>query len=134
MYIAEVTIENFRCFGEGDKSLTLPLNTGLTALVGENDTGKTAVIDALRFVLGTRDQEYFRVEESDFHFPPARAERRKEIRIHCRFEGLSAQDKGAFAEFLTYVGNGEERDAAFHVCWTAKNVAGTRGARRFISV
>ena len=134
MYIAEVSIENFRCFGEGDHRLALPLKAGLTALVGENDTGKTAVIDALRFVLGTRDQEYFRVEESDFHLPPGTAERRKEIRIHCRFEGLSAQDKGAFAEFLTYVGHGEERDAVFHVCWTAKNVAGIRGARRFISV
>lgn len=58
MFVAELTIENFRCFGEGEGKLVLPLGDGLTALVGENDTGKTAVIDALRFALGTRDQEY----------------------------------------------------------------------------
>ncbi|MEQ9315326.1 MAG: AAA family ATPase, partial [Henriciella sp.] len=124
MYIAEVTIENFRCFGEGDRKLTLPLSPGLTAIVGENDTGKTAVIDALRFVLGTRDQEYIRVEDGDFHCPPGGAERRKEIRINCRFEGLTTQDKGAFAEFLTYVDRGGKQDAVLHICWTAKNVAG----------
>ncbi len=134
MYIAEVTIENFRCFGEGDRKLTLPLSSGLTAIVGENDTGKTAIIDALRFVLGTRDQEYIRVEEGDFHCAPGGAERRKEIRINCRFEGLTTQDKGAFAEFLTYVDKEGKQDAVLHICWTAKNVAGKRGARRFVSV
>ena len=55
MYISEIRIENFRCFGEGEDRFVLPLRLGLTALVGENDTGKTAVIDALRFALGTRD-------------------------------------------------------------------------------
>jgi len=67
MYLSSVTIENFRCFGEGPHRLELPLRRGLTALVGENEAGKTAVIDALRFVLGTTDQEWFRLEDSDFH-------------------------------------------------------------------
>ena len=69
MYIAEIRIENFRCFGSGESRLILALKAGLTALVGENDTGKTAVIDALRFVLGTRDQEYFKVQERRFPLP-----------------------------------------------------------------
>ncbi len=60
MFIAELLIENFRIFGEGQDALKLPLKPGLTALVGENDTGKTAVMDAVRFVLGTRDQEFMR--------------------------------------------------------------------------
>ena len=89
MYIAELRMDNFRCFGSGQSRLILPLKAGLTALVGENDTGKTAVIDALRFVLGTRDQEYFRVQESDFHRPPGSAERRTEINIRCQFDGLT---------------------------------------------
>jgi putative ATP-dependent endonuclease of OLD family len=67
MYIAEVRIENFRLFGSGDSAFILPLNPGLTALVGENDAGKTAVIDALRLVLGTRDQDVLRVDPVDFH-------------------------------------------------------------------
>jgi putative ATP-dependent endonuclease of OLD family len=133
MNITEVKIENFRCFGEGEQKLILPIRAGLTALVGENDTGKTAVIDALRFVLGTRDQEYFRVEDSDFHWPPGAPERSAEIRICCKFAALTEHDKGAFAEYLTYVDRDGGRDAVLYVNWTAKNLAGTRGTRRFIS-
>ena len=57
MYLSKLTIENFRCFGEGANRFELSLRPGLTTLVGENDTGKSAIIDALRFVLGTTDQE-----------------------------------------------------------------------------
>jgi len=53
MFISKIKIENFRLFGSGDHAFVLSLNPGLTALVGENDAGKTAVIDALRLVLGT---------------------------------------------------------------------------------
>jgi len=68
MYLSNITIENFRCFGEGKERFCLELRAGLTALVGENDSGKTAVIDALRFALGTTDQEWHRLEDADFHF------------------------------------------------------------------
>lgn len=134
MYIAELRIENFRCFGEEERTFILPLSAGLTALVGENDTGKTAAIDALRFVLGTRDQEYFRVEDRDFHWPVAAKERRAEIRIRCKFDGLTVHDKGALAEYLTYVERGGRTEAVLYVNWTAKDTAGTRGTRRFVSV
>jgi putative ATP-dependent endonuclease of OLD family len=134
MYIAEIRIGNFRCFGSGQSKLTLPLRAGLTALVGENDTGKTAVIDALRFVLGTRDQEYFKVQESDFHCPPDSGERRTEINIRCRFERLTGRDKSAFAEYLTYVESGGNRDAVLFINWTAKDIAGARSTRRFVAV
>jgi putative ATP-dependent endonuclease of the OLD family len=134
MYIAELCIENFRCFGEGEHKFILFLSAGLTALVGENDAGKTAVIDALRFVLGTRDQEYFRVEDRDFHWPDEAKERRTEIRIRCKFDGLTAHDKGAFAEYLTYVERDGRTEAVLYVNWTAKDTAGTRGTRRFVSV
>ena len=134
MYISEITIENFRCFGSGDKRMTLPLQAGLTALVGENDTGKTAVIDALRFVFGTRDQEYIRVQESDFHFPPGHGDRCKEINICCRLEGLTDRDKGAFAEYLTYLEGEENYSAVLYVNWTARDMVGARSVRRFVSV
>ena len=133
MHITELKIENFRCFGSGDNALPLPLKAGLTALVGENDTGKTAVVDALRFVLGTRDQEYVRVQETDFHCPPG-SERATEISIRCRFGGLTARDKSAFAEYLTYLEDGGNRDAVLYINWTAKDVAGVRSTRRFVSV
>tara|TARA_R110002073_G_scaffold120601_2_gene262693 strand:- start:30510 stop:32558 length:2049 start_codon:yes stop_codon:yes gene_type:complete len=132
MYISEVKIENFRCFGEGGSNFVMSLLPGLTALVGENDTGKTAVIDALRFVFGTRDQEYYRVEATDFHCPPGAPERRREIRVRCRLDGLTIAEKGAFAEFLTYTDVDGKPDAVLFIHWTAKDRSGVRSGRRFI--
>lgn len=110
----------------------LPLSPGLTALLGENDAGKTAVIDALRFIFGTRDQEYYRVQDSDFHWPAGSIERRRDIRICCRLDGLSLKEQGAFAEFLTYLDEGNEPDVALFVHWTAKDKRGSRSGRRMI--
>src|SRR5436305_1764038 len=93
-------IENFRRFGEGDAAFDLELANSITALVGENDSGKTAIVDALRLVIGTNSQELLRVWDSDFHQPADRSGSRKEIRITLRFDSLTAADCGAFLEHL----------------------------------
>ena len=134
MYLARLTIENFRCFGSGERRLSLELSDGFTALVGENDTGKTAVIDALRFVLGTRDQENTRATDDDFYCSPENGERSTEINIRCEFRGLTTQDKSAFAEYLTYVEPGSGDVAVLHINWTARNLAAPRSARRWVAV
>jgi putative ATP-dependent endonuclease of the OLD family len=127
--LAEIEIENFRIFGEGDTRFHMTLPPGITALVGENDAGKTAIVDAIRLALGTRGQDYFRVSEVDFHQVAEGAETRNEIRILLRFEALSASDCGAFLEHLTYL-NGE---AHLFLHWKA--TAGSRGvSRRFTTV
>lgn len=46
MYITNLTIKNFR----GIENLELNLNKGLNVLIGENNSGKTSVIDLLRLV------------------------------------------------------------------------------------
>ncbi|MBI3852854.1 MAG: AAA family ATPase [Verrucomicrobia bacterium] len=130
MHISKVTIENFRCFGEGDDRLELSLRPGLTALVGENDAGKTAVIDALRFALGTTDQDWFRLEDADFR-PRAAAKQFKEIRIVCKFEGLSDEDKRAFIEYLSYEEIGGDHHQFLFVNWTAENTGETRKGRPY---
>ncbi len=111
MYLSELTIENFRSFGKGDNKFYLLLRKGVTALVGENDSGKTAIIDALRFVLGTTDQEWYRLEDSDFH----ELDTSKEILIVCKFIDLNESDKRAFVEYLTY-----EDQPVLYINWTAK--------------
>lgn len=116
MYISKISIENFRCFGEAPNHFVLPLQPGLTALVGENDTGKTAVIDAIRLVLGTRDQEWYRLDDSDFYEGAIS----REIKIELKFEGLTALDKRAFVEYLTY-GMNENDEVAFYIHWRAKD-------------
>ena len=120
MYIAKIKIENFRLFGAGEKAFLLDLNPGLTALVGENDAGKTALVDALRLVLGTSDQEYLRLETADFHRPVGAPEAADEITITCSFDGLTKSDRGAFAEYLSYQTTDKGIKTVLHVTWTAK--------------
>ena len=127
MYLSKLEINNFRQFGEGDDGFVLELNSGITALVGENDAGKTSIIDAIRMVLGTRDQEYFRVQPSDFHYDVVNMTQTEDISICCTFDGLTAGDRGAFAEHLSYLPTG---GTVLHVAWTAKRMHA--GARRFI--
>ncbi len=129
MYLSELQIENFRLFGEGERKFTLKLNPGLTALVGENDEGKTAVIDALRFALGTSDQEWLRLDEDDFHFSYDGI-RRNEIRICCKFSDLGTVEAGAFAEYLTYEGT----NAVLYVNWEAKKLPDSASSRRWYDV
>jgi putative ATP-dependent endonuclease of OLD family len=117
MYLSMITIENFRCFGEGDDLFELPLRLGLTALVGENEAGKTAVIDAIRFVFGTTDQERYWLQDSDFRKD---GDSFLEIKIVCKFEGLNAREKRTFVEYLTY-GEHAEDEPTFYINWTAKD-------------
>ena len=126
MYLSNITIENFRCFGEGDESFELALNPGLTALVGENDAGKTAVIDAIRFALGTTDQDWHRLEDTDFHIHDE--ERSREINIVCQFAGLTPRDKRAFVEYLSYAPQPGDDPVVF-VNWTGRDTGETHTGR-----
>ena len=101
MYINELVVENFRCFGGESKKLKLPLQVGLNTLVGENDAGKTAIIDALRIIFGTRDQESLRPTTEDFHYSPEGFQA-KEFSIEALFIDLSLAEQRAFADYLTY--------------------------------
>jgi putative ATP-dependent endonuclease of the OLD family len=125
VYLANLEIENFRCFGSGDSRFQLRLKPGLTALVGENEAGKSAVIDALRLVLGTTDQERFYIEDSDHHAEDTALE----IKIFCEFAGLTAAEKSAFVEFLTYDPSGVA-EHSLALTWTAKETGVMRRGRR----
>lgn len=129
MYLSELKIENLRSFGEGNEAFLLKLRPGLTALVGENDAGKSTVIDALRFALSTRDQEYIRIEESDFHQPPDNSTRRTEIRIRCKFENLIVTEQATFLEYLTYEGADTAKKPVLFLNWKATAIV-TAGRRR----
>jgi putative ATP-dependent endonuclease of OLD family len=115
MYLSEISISNFRCFGSTPE--VIRFNPGLTALVGENDAGKTAIIDAIRYALGTSDQEWIRVEETDFY----KANIAQAICICCRFEDLSDDEQSSFLEYLTYeTSDGEPPNAVLIINWTAR--------------
>ena len=88
-------------FGAWDRSssLTLKLRRGLNILVGPNDSGKTAVIDAPRFVLWTRGDDFLRLEPSDFHVKP-NGERVTELFIRCTFDDLTPDEEGSFSRMV----------------------------------
>ncbi|HDG1710306.1 MULTISPECIES: ATP-dependent nuclease [Enterobacterales] len=132
MYISEIRIENFRLFGSTEKAFVLTLNPGLTALVGENDAGKTAVIDAIRLVLGTRDQEFLRIDPDDFHQATPNSERTDQVVIRLTFSGLTAADRGAFSEFLTYETIGEAVETVLIITWVAKRNTKEGSSRRVL--
>ena len=132
MYISEIKIENFRPFGAAEKAFVLPLNPGLTALIGENDAGKTAVVDALRLVLGTRDHDLLRLDPVDFHQAAPEADRAEQILIRLTFRGLTVADRGAFAEYLTYEGEGAAAETALIVTWIAKRNSKEGSSRRVL--
>ncbi|WP_081824220.1 AAA family ATPase [Paenibacillus sp. UNC451MF] len=57
MFLSELSIWNFRKYGCGEidtvkskpkPGLKLKFNSGLNLIVGENDAGKTAIIDAIK--------------------------------------------------------------------------------------
>ncbi|HAU5010073.1 TPA: AAA family ATPase [Proteus mirabilis] len=129
VYLTELTITNFRSFGSD--GITVKFREGLTALVGENDSGKTAVIDALRFLLGTTDQEWLRFSDDDFHKTREDSSESSEIKISGTFKNLTSSDKLGFVEYLTY-GINKDDEPTLHLTLTAKRM-GTRAGRPYIS-
>ncbi|NRB39739.1 MAG: AAA family ATPase [Pseudomonadales bacterium] len=115
MILTELQIENFRIYGEGDKALNMTLKAGVTAIVGENDAGKSSVVDAIRFALGTTDQDWYKLEETDFH----KGESNRKVRITCKFEELGEQELRAYVEYLTYDVSGESNAPVLYVNWTS---------------
>ena len=65
MYISQIYASGFRCFAP-DAALCLDVKAGLNILVGPNDAGKSAIIDAARYVLWTRGDNYVRLDSHDF--------------------------------------------------------------------
>lgn len=118
MHISQVTIESFRIFGAKADNLHLEwsLNPGLNVLAGENDAGKTAVIEALRLALGTTSQDFVRITEDDFHV--SNSGRAKEFTIACRFDGLSTREAARFLEWLTL----EKPNPVLHVVFRVRQI------------
>jgi putative ATP-dependent endonuclease of OLD family len=108
MYLSNLKLWNFRKFGSGGTDLDLskpdlviPLTKGLNVLIGENDSGKTAIIDAIKIVLKTHSAEWIRVDHDDFY------ENSERFRVELRFDNLSDNEAKNFTEWLGVDGEGE---------------------------
>lgn len=71
----------------------------MNLIVGENDGGKSALVDAIRLVLGTTAHDYHRLTADDFHVVgPNRA---ASLSITCTFAALSLDEEASFLEHVT---------------------------------
>ena len=73
----------------------------LNALIGENDSGKTAVIDALKLVLLTQSNEYIRPLEEDF-YKPIDGDACSEFKIDCTITDFNQNEAKNFIEYLMF--------------------------------
>lgn len=71
MKIERIELKGFKCFGPG--GATIALDDGVTAFVGANGAGKTALLQALSRLFGVTASQR-RVVARDFHLPPDRQE------------------------------------------------------------
>ncbi|AHB48047.1 chromosome segregation protein SMC [Hyphomicrobium nitrativorans NL23] len=110
VYVSEIYINGFRCFGP-DNPLALNLRRGLNILVGPNDAGKTAVIDAARSLLWTRGDDILRLDPRDFHVKPD-GSRVGELFIRCTFDQLTPDEQARFLEWCS----NESGTLRLHVC------------------
>lgn len=100
MYLSNIKLWNFRKFGAPDAidlekpNLDLDFTPGLNVLVGENDSGKTAILEAIKMVLKTHAYERILWEDDDFF------DGTDEIRIELLIDGLTNSEAAHFTEWL----------------------------------
>ncbi len=106
MYLKHIRARNYRAFGDGTTApeLDWELNPGLNILVGENDAGKTAIVDAIRQVLLTTSYEPVRLFEQDFHIDGK--SRAQTLSIEATLCGLSPDQEASVLEWLTLGADG----------------------------
>lgn len=128
MYLSSLQISNFRCFDESEHIICF--NPGLTILVGENDSGKSAIMDAIRIVLGTTDLGWTRMEIEDFY----KEDTSLEIGIVCKFSNLSTDEQASFLECLTYEGQEKPITPCLYLHWKCKYLTSFKPARPISSI
>ena len=102
MHISKLRIRNFRCI----ENLELPFDSGLNVIIGENNTGKTAVLDALRIILARGDERRdIWISEDDFHVDST-GKHASSIEIDVVFSKPSVEQQAAFIELLTVPDSG----------------------------
>ncbi|OYU82964.1 MAG: ATP-dependent endonuclease [Flavobacterium sp. BFFFF2] len=108
MYLSNIKLWNYRKFGAmGEIDLAKPhldlnLTKGLNVIIGENDSGKTAIVDAIKLVLKTHSYDYIRVDDKDFHKEANR------FRIELTFDSLNPDEAKNFTEWLGWNGSGAD--------------------------
>lgn len=112
MYLEKFNIKNFRTI----ENLNLTFNKGLNILIGENNSGKTAIIDALRICIGYGNlRRDIYVKDTDFHFQKQSiSDSATEIEFHLFFKIEIPQEAAWFNDLLCSSEDGTQQDLQMH--------------------
>jgi putative ATP-dependent endonuclease of OLD family len=108
MYVKNLKLWNFRKYGCQEAfdlekpNLDLNFTKGINVLIGQNDSGKTAIIDSIKYVLKTHSYDWIKITNDDFHFQTSR------LRIELIIDDLTEHEAKNFTEWLGWIGEGDE--------------------------
>lgn len=113
MYISSLRIRNYRCF----EDTRVEFDSGVTVLIGENNSGKTSLLNALRLIFeggGARS-----LEMHDFYRGISPSQEPPSISITATLASAEGEDTpaelGTVATWLSEVGEGEwEAQLTYH--------------------
>ncbi|WP_407895663.1 ATP-dependent nuclease [Lacticaseibacillus sp. N501-2] len=118
MFLQSINLYNFRKFvatRDGQPGLTVKFHPGLNIIVGENDSGKTAVVDAIKMLLGTVSDDKNAIQDDDFYFNGT--DYSTTFEIDAVFKKLNSHEAGIFLEWLSF---GEHNEYELHVKLTVE--------------
>lgn len=103
MFLKKVEYWDFRKYKSLDDSpgLTVTFHKGMNLIVGENDAGKTAIIDGLKLLLGTLSDEYDKILDTDFYTNDGK-EFKEDFKIIAYFADLSDEEAAKFLEWISF--------------------------------
>lgn len=131
MYLKTLRIQGFRRFDD----LSLNFKDGLNVIVGPNNAGKTAVVDALRVLLAASDEGNLRLTELDLHENPG-GPPSPSATFTFLFSGLSEQNEADFMTALIPIKDGAGKifgyNARFSVQYTQAEPGGRLRLRRWV--
>jgi len=100
MHLKNLKLWKFRKYGNSgpfnlqEPSLDLNFSKGVNVLIGQNDSGKTAIIDAIKLVLKTHSYDWLKIVNDDFYLDSDR------LRIELIFDDLDPEEAKHFTEWL----------------------------------
>lgn len=125
MYLAQLSISNFRKL----KEVQIQFQPGLNIIVGANNVGKTAIVDALRALLAGHDEPPPRLDTDDLH-RPKEGSPACEITFDYIFQGLSLDDEADFLAALKPDSQGN-LEAHVHVRYSGADASGRLRIKRW---
>lgn len=126
MIISQLQLYDFRKFKSinGQPGLSISFHKGINALIGENDSGKTAVIDAIKLVLLTQSNEYIHASDEDFYTDSNNISV-SEFRINLVITDFTQDEAKNFIEYLSFKqdkpGKNQYYLTLYYRAWKEKN-------------